>query len=130
MTETTTRPGLDLTGFEQSGYDINGVKTVVLSIGEGPTLVFLHGTGTFTGFEAARKWAGSHTVLIPFHPGFGLSGDAPDYDAIDDYVLHYMELFDRLELDSIDLAGFSLGGWIAAEFAIRQPPTMTPVKMR
>tara|TARA_R110002020_G_scaffold113518_19_gene261165 strand:- start:3066 stop:3869 length:804 start_codon:yes stop_codon:yes gene_type:complete len=121
MTETTTRPGLDLTGFEQSAYDINGVKTVVLSIGEGPTLVFLHGTGTFTGFEAARKWARSHTVLIPFHPGFGLSGDAPDYDAIDDYVLHYMELFDRLELDSIDLAGFSLGGWIAAEFAIRQP---------
>ncbi len=52
MTDTATRPGLDLAGFEQSEHDINGVRTVVLSIGAGPVLVFLHGTGTFTGVEA------------------------------------------------------------------------------
>jgi pimeloyl-ACP methyl ester carboxylesterase len=121
MTDTATRPGLDLAGFEQSEHDINGVRTVVLSIGAGPVLVFLHGTGTFTGFEAARDWATSHTVLIPFHPGFGLSGDGEGLDTIEDYVLHYMDLFDRLGLDTLDLAGFSLGAWIAAEFAIRQP---------
>jgi pimeloyl-ACP methyl ester carboxylesterase len=32
-----------------------------------------------------------------------------------------MDLFDRLGLRNFDLAGFSLGGWLAAEFAIRQP---------
>jgi pimeloyl-ACP methyl ester carboxylesterase len=36
-------------------------------------------------------------------------------------VLHYMDVFDRLGLERFDLAGFSLGGWLAAEFAIRQP---------
>src|ERR1700720_1928906 len=42
-------------------------------------------------------------------------------DEIGDYVLHYMDVFDRLRLAAFDLAGFSLGGWMAAEFAIRQP---------
>jgi len=42
-------------------------------------------------------------------------------DTVEDHVLHYMDLFDRLGLRNFDLAGFSLGGWIAAEFAIRQP---------
>ena len=119
MTLTATKPATD--DFVISEYDINGIKTVVQTIGSGPPLVFLHGTGTFTGFEAAREWATTHTVIIPYHPGFGLSGDAPAFDSVDDYVLHYMDLFDRLGLSTLDLAGFSLGGWIAAEFAIRQP---------
>ena len=83
--------------------------------------MFLHGTGTFTGFEVARAWAAHHTVLIPFHPGFGDSGDSDAIDTVEDHVLHYMDLFDRLGLENFDLAGFSLGGWLAAEFAIRQP---------
>lgn len=110
-----------LDGFERMAVDINGTRTVVLSIGSGQPLVFLHGTGTFTGFEVARQWARRHRVLIPFHPGFGESGDNDTLDTIEDYVLHYMDLFDRLGLDGFDLAGFSLGGWMAAEFAIRQP---------
>ena len=110
-----------LDGFERMALDINGTHTVVLSIGSGQPLVFLHGTGTFTGFDVARQWAGRHRVLIPFHPGFGESGDDDTLDSIEDYVLHYMDLFDRLGLAGFDLAGFSLGGWMAAEFAIRQP---------
>jgi pimeloyl-ACP methyl ester carboxylesterase len=114
-------PDVDLKGFTRNDYEINGVRTAVLSIGSGSELVFLHGTGTFPGFEMARDWAARHTVIIPYHPGFGDSGDAPHFDSVDDYVLHYMDLFDRLDLEYFDLAGFSLGGWLAAEFAIRQP---------
>jgi len=121
MPDVRVKPGSDLTGFTRSEYDINGVKTVVQSIGSGPVLVFLHGTGTFTGFEVARAWAAHHTVLIPFHPGFGDPGDSDAIDTVEDHVLHYMDLFDRLGLENFDLAGFSLGGWLAAEFAIRQP---------
>jgi pimeloyl-ACP methyl ester carboxylesterase len=117
----SAKPPFDLTGFTRAEYDINGVRTVVHTIGSGPTLVFLHGTGTFTGFEMARDWAKRHTVIIPYHAGFGDSGDADAIDTIEDHVLHYMDLFDRLGLTQFDLAGFSLGGWLAAEFAIRQP---------
>lgn len=117
----SVHPLPDLTGFARAEYDINGVHTVVHTIGSGPALVFLHGTGTFTGFEMARRWANRHTVIIPYHAGFGDSGDADAVDTIEDHVLHYMDLFDRLELRQFDLVGFSLGGWLAAEFAIRQP---------
>lgn len=114
-------PSPEMTGFTRSEYDINGVRTVVHTIGSGPALVFLHGTGTFTGFEFARELAPKRTVIIPYHAGFGDSGDAEHIDTIEDHVLHYMDLFDKLGLESFDLAGFSLGGWLAAEFAIRQP---------
>jgi pimeloyl-ACP methyl ester carboxylesterase len=110
-----------MTEFKREAYDINGVKTVVLTIGSGPELAFLHGTGTFTGFEIAHTWAARHKVIIPYHPNFGESGDDPALDTVEDYVLHYMDLFDRLGLKTFDLLGFSLGGWMAAEFAIRQP---------
>jgi pimeloyl-ACP methyl ester carboxylesterase len=121
MSGADAKPPFDMSGFERTVHDVNGVKTVVLSIGSGPELVFLHGTGTFTGFEVARLWAARHKVIIPYHPNFGESGDDPALDSIGDYVLHYMDLFDRLGLAVFDLAGFSLGGWLAAEFAIRQP---------
>src|SRR6201992_4454807 len=121
MADASMKPGAGPAGVRRAEYDINGVKTVVQSIGSGPVLVFLHGTVTFTGFEVARAWAAHHAVLIPFHPGFGDSGDSDAIDTIEDHVLHYMDLFDHLGLRSFDLAGFSLGGWLAAKFAIRQP---------
>src|SRR6202046_2548716 len=121
MPDVAVKPGSDLAGVTRSEYDINGVKTVVQSIGSGSVLVFLHGTGTFTSFEVARERGAHHTVLIPFHARFGDSGDSDVIDTVEDHVLHYMDLFDRLGLENFDLAGFSLGGWLAAEFTIRQP---------
>jgi pimeloyl-ACP methyl ester carboxylesterase len=121
MNDAIETAAAGMAGFDRTEYDINGVRTVVHTIGRGPELVFLHGAGTFTGFEIARTWAATRTVIIPYHPGFGESGDDESLDAMEDYVLHYMDLFDRLGLESFDLAGFSLGGWMAAEFAIRQP---------
>lgn len=117
----TVKPSPDLTGFARAEYDINGVRTVVHTVGSGPPLVFLHGTGTFTGFEMARDWAKRHTVIIPYQAGFGDSGDAVWIDTIEDHVLQTTDLLDKLGLATFDLAGFSLGGWLAAEFAIRQP---------
>jgi pimeloyl-ACP methyl ester carboxylesterase len=121
MNDAVGTAAAGMAGFNRAEYEINGVRTVVHTIGRGPELVFLHGAGTFTGFDVARAWAARRTVIIPYHPGFGDSGDDTALDTIDDYVLHYMDLFDRLGLERFDLAGFSLGGWIAAEFATRQP---------
>ncbi len=36
-------------------------------------------------------------------------------------AFHYVELFDALGLGEVILGGVSLGGWIAAEFAVRWP---------
>ncbi|WP_118132902.1 alpha/beta fold hydrolase [Oceanicella sp. SM1341] len=116
---TPALPGLE--GFARRTRRIGGVETVWYEAGDGPPLVFLHGTGTFTGFEMARAWTGSHRVILPHHPGFGESADDPAAVAIEDYVLHYLAFFDTLELGALALAGFSVGGWMAAEIALRQP---------
>jgi pimeloyl-ACP methyl ester carboxylesterase len=105
--------------FERRTLRINGIDTVLLEGGEGPTLVFLHGAGTVTGFDFANQWAKKFRVLIPYHPGFGASADDPAViTEIHDYVLHYIELFDQLGLARFRLVGQSMGGYIAVKFAI------------
>ena len=58
---------------------------------------------------------------MPTHPGFGKSGGFDQIDTIEDMAFHYVELFDALGLGEVILGGVSLGGWIAAEFAVRWP---------
>jgi pimeloyl-ACP methyl ester carboxylesterase len=97
---------------------VNGVKVVMLTAGSGQPLVFFHGAGTFHGFDFALPWAARYRVIIPYHPGWGESGDAPEMTAVHDYMLHYLEMFDQLGLDQINLVGLSMGGRFAATFAI------------
>jgi pimeloyl-ACP methyl ester carboxylesterase len=97
---------------------INGIDTVVLEVGSGPPLVYLHGAGTVTGFDFAAPWSRKFRVVIPYHPGFGASAEDPAIDEIHDYVLHYLDLFDALELRHFRLVGQSMGGYIAATFAV------------
>lgn len=107
--------------FEKQTLKINGVDTVVLSSGEGEPLLFLHGGGTWHGYEFAKKWAEKFRVIHPHHPGFGESGDDPAMDTFNDYVLHYVELLDVLGIDKVHLVGFSLGGYLAAQIASQHP---------
>jgi pimeloyl-ACP methyl ester carboxylesterase len=103
--------------FEKQTLKVNGVDTVVYAAGSGEPLLFLHGAGTFHGFEFAKPWAEKFRVFHPYHPGFGESGDDPAMDTFNDYVMHYVELLDTLGLDRVHLVGFSLGGYIAAQLA-------------
>ena len=106
--------------FKKDTLKINGVDTVVYSAGKGEPLLFLHGAGTFHGFEFAKPWAEKFRVIHPHHPGFGESGDDPAMDTINDYVMHYVELLDTLGIDKVHLVGFSLGGLLAVHFASQQ----------
>ena len=104
--------------FTRRKLKINGIDTVVLEAGSGSPLVFLHGAGTVTGFDFAAAWSRKFRVVIPYHPGFGASADDPAVTEIHDYVLHYLELFEALELRQFRLVGQSMGGYIATKFAV------------
>ena len=100
-----------MTDLARETITVDGASVTFLTGGSGEPLVFFHGAGTFHGFEFARPWTENYRVIIPFHPGFGESADDDRIADMHDYVMHYMELFDRLELEQVNLVGFSLGGW-------------------
>jgi pimeloyl-ACP methyl ester carboxylesterase len=111
----------DTRGFSRAEYSVRGVRTVLYSIGAGPEVMYWHGGGTWHGFAWARELQSHHRVLLPYHPGFGESADDPRIGSLDDYLSHYMALFDQLQLAPLSLIGASLGGLLAARFALAHP---------
>jgi pimeloyl-ACP methyl ester carboxylesterase len=99
---------------------VNDLKVRVLRGGSGPTLLFLHGAGGFPGWLPwFDRLSASHQVIVVEHPGFGASDDAPGLVNVSDFAFYYLDFLERYDLREVHLAGHSLGGWIAAEIAIR-----------
>ena len=83
-------------------------------------LVFLHGAGGHTGWMPfLDALSEEFAVDAPEHPGFGKSDDPPWLDEIGDLAHFYLDFIETLGLDDVHLVGTSLGGWIAAELAVR-----------
>jgi pimeloyl-ACP methyl ester carboxylesterase len=99
---------------------IRGCNIGMMRCGAGRPLLILHGAsggGHWLPFMAAL--AARHDVIVPEHPGFGGS-DTPDWlDNVADVANFYLDFLDQLDLTGVDLVGLSLGGWIAAELAVR-----------
>ncbi|HEV2336777.1 MAG TPA: alpha/beta hydrolase [Stellaceae bacterium] len=88
--------------------------------GDGQPLVFLHGAGGHTGWMAfLEELSQRFAVFAPEQPGFGQSDDPPWLDDIDDLAYFHLDLLEALGLERVHLIGTSLGGWIAAELAVR-----------
>ena len=107
-------------GFERIVHRIDGVETVTYAIGSGAPLVHFHGGGTFHGFEWVRPLADSFRIYCPYHPNFGESADA-EFSGMGDYVAHYEMLFAALGLEEFHLSGASMGGHMAARYAVANP---------
>jgi pimeloyl-ACP methyl ester carboxylesterase len=107
---------------EPDWIEVGGLPVAYRRKGTGEPTLFLHGAG-FT-----RMWvpflealSDSVDLIAPEHPGYGET-EMPDWlDGFEDLVIHYDELLDLLELEQVHLVGYSLGGWIAAEFASFYP---------
>jgi pimeloyl-ACP methyl ester carboxylesterase len=92
---------------------------VVVQGGSGQPVLVLHEE---LGDPGWLKWhtqlAGSRTLMIPQHPGFRKSPQIRWIRNIRDLACFYSRFIQEQGLTPIDVIGFSLGGWIAAEMAV------------
>ena len=98
----------------------NGCKIRMLRGGQGAPFLYLHGAlGVSVWTPFMEKLSRRFDVIVPEHPGFGAS-DTPDWlDNVGDLAYFYLDVIGALGLSGVHLSGTSLGGWIAAEIAVR-----------
>ena len=99
---------------------IHGIDLEVVRSGTGQPIVLLHGFQQLApDARFLHLLAGRASVIAPSHPGFGRSARPKDFESIYDLVNLYAAFLDSLPYDKVTLMGFSFGGWLAAELAVR-----------
>jgi pimeloyl-ACP methyl ester carboxylesterase len=106
--------------------DIGGRAVAVAESGSGAPLVYLHGFADIHGSSGDwlpfhRALAANVRVVAPAHPGCNASDENEDIDTVEDVAFHYLQVLDALGIGEFHLAGAAIGGWIAAEIAVRIP---------
>ena len=99
---------------------VDGCAVSVKRAGRGEPLLFLHGA------RGAPRWlpfmaalAERFDLIVPEHPGYGRS-EMPEWlDNVGDLAFFYLDFIRALGLEHVHLVGNSMGGWIAAELAVR-----------
>ena len=115
---------------KQTTLHVAGCGVSVKRAGQGAPLLFLHGGG------GAPRWlpfmaslAERFDVIVPEHPGFGKS-EMPEWlDTVGDLAFFYLDFIKQLGLKRVHLVGSSMGGWIAAELAVRSTHDLASVTL-
>jgi pimeloyl-ACP methyl ester carboxylesterase len=101
---------------------VAGTDLAIIKGGRGKPLLVLHEE---LGHPGWLNWhselAKERTLLIPIQPGFGKSPRVEAIRNVHEVGLFYSWMLRERELLPIDVIGFSLGGWIAAEMATCNP---------
>jgi pimeloyl-ACP methyl ester carboxylesterase len=106
--------------FKQSFVEIDGCRTNLRRGGSGEPLLFLHGaSGAPAIMPFMEKLAQRFDVLVPEHPGYGLSDEPEWLENIHDAAYFYLDFLKKLNLEKTLVVGSSMGGWIAMEMAVR-----------
>src|SRR5579884_322745 len=107
----------------QRWVTVAGAPMNVIELGSGPPVVFVHGlAGSRQNWlEQLVPFSDDHRVVVMDLPGFGASPMPPDEISIPGYGRLLDGLMDALEIDACAVVGNSMGGFIAAELAIRFP---------
>jgi pimeloyl-ACP methyl ester carboxylesterase len=94
-----------------------------VELGEGDPVLAIHGLGGNwrVWLENLPALARRHRVIAVDLPGFGGSSPAGEGIAIHGYSRLLVGLLEQLALQQTVVIGSSLGGWIAADLALRAP---------
>ena len=103
-----------------AGHVVGGIDLEVVRRGAGRPVLLLHGAQTVDPRAPFLEMLGRHAEIIaPSHPGFGRSARPADFETVYDLVNFYFDFLETLPQEKVTLIGFSFGGWLAAELAVK-----------
>ncbi len=117
MTPEGTRKVVEVAGLDVAYHDV----------GDGPVVVFLHGSGPgvtgWANFGANLPALQGIRALVVDQPGFGASGRAEVYERnyLDIAADAVVGLLDALGLEQVGVVGNSMGGDVAVTIALEHP---------
>jgi pimeloyl-ACP methyl ester carboxylesterase len=105
---------------QEQKHQVRDVGVRLLRDGAGAPLIYLHGAaGLPAWLPFFTQLAEKFQVVVPEHPGFGDSDNPAWIRNVADVAMYYLDFLDSLNAQRVHLVGHSLGGWIAAELAVR-----------
>ena len=115
----------DVRGYATYYYYVGKttLPDVVPDFSRGRRILFLHAAGS-NGHAWRHQYealGAAHSPIAPDLPGHGRSSGVEGLATIADYADFTAALLDALKIDSAVIAGRSMGGAIAMEFALRHP---------
>ncbi|HWE24256.1 MAG TPA: alpha/beta hydrolase, partial [Myxococcales bacterium] len=116
--------GCATTTNRASYASLNGLRMYYEEHGQGRPLVLLHGGGSTvqTSFgEIIPKLARTHLLIAPEQQGHGHTADIDRPLSFEQMADDTAALLDRLGVRDADVLGFSNGGMVALQLAIRHP---------
>lgn len=115
--------------MQETVLDVRGTNVRILTAGTGPKLLFLHGIDGPSADPLLSALSERFTVIAPEIPGFTRSL-IPDWMmSVSDAAFFTLDLIAALGADKLHLAGHSIGGWIAAEAAIRSTSAIASLSL-
>src|ERR1700744_5110019 len=109
-----------MTPRTMNGCDADDLGVTVDEQGDGRPLLLLHGGGGPPSMGALPSaLSEGFAVMAPVHPGFAGTPRPGWYTGIDDIAPTSLQVLERRDLRQVLVVGSSIGGWIAAEMAVR-----------
>ena len=104
----------------ETKHKVRDISVRMLRGGSGTPVLFLHGAnGLPPWLPFFELIAAKCDLRVPEHPGYGTSDNPAWLRNIGDLAMYYLDFLDGLGVDKVHLVGQSLGGWTAAEVAVR-----------
>jgi pimeloyl-ACP methyl ester carboxylesterase len=104
----------------ETKHKVRDVNVRMLRGGSGRPVLFLHGAnGLPQWLPFFEQIAARCDLRVPEHPGYGTSDNPAWLRDIGDLAMYYLDFLDGLDEPKVHIVGQSLGGWAAAEMAVR-----------
>ncbi len=109
--------------------DVNDIRMYYAEYGEGEPILFIHGglgNADVWGHQVA-DFAKDHLVIVADSRGHGRSTRSQQPFGYDLMTSDYVALLDYLKIDKVTLVGWSDGGIIGIDMAMKHPEKLTRV---